>query len=153
MKFWSTRHCSAMSAPSVSLFPDDADSAKIYLAVMQTLLNNLWIRISRQIWISQRNRFSCCLVGPKGTVWWKNRDQKFSRYGPFNLLLLPYVQLFSFSFPQEEKIRAFLPFRSPGSLVTHTDPLRKLTRRADCTLRFLSTGSIKQVGTTVNNQI
>jgi hypothetical protein len=30
-----------MSAPSVSLFPDDADSAKTYLAVTQTSLNNL----------------------------------------------------------------------------------------------------------------
>jgi hypothetical protein len=33
--------CLAMSAPSVSLFPDDADSAKTYLAVTQTSLNNL----------------------------------------------------------------------------------------------------------------
>jgi hypothetical protein len=32
MKFWS----SATSAPSVSLFPNDADSAKTYLAVTQT---------------------------------------------------------------------------------------------------------------------
>ncbi len=83
MKFWSTCHCSAMSAPLVSLFPDDADSAKTYLAVTQTSLNNLWIRISKRIWISQQNRFSCCLVRPKGTVWWKNRDQKISRYCPF----------------------------------------------------------------------
>ncbi len=83
MNFWSTCHCSVMSAPSVSLFADDADIAKTYLAVTQTSLNNLWIRISRRIWISQRNRLSCWLVGPKGTVWWKKLRPKFSRYCPF----------------------------------------------------------------------
>ncbi len=38
-----------MSASSVSLFPDDADSAKTYLAVTQTALSNLWIRITTQL--------------------------------------------------------------------------------------------------------
>ncbi len=36
-----------MSASSVSLFPDDADSARTYLAVTQTALSNHWIRITR----------------------------------------------------------------------------------------------------------
>ncbi len=72
-----------MSAPSVSLFPDDADSTKTYLAVTQTSLYNLWIWIYRRICISKRNRFSYCLMGPKEQFDEKNRDQNFSRYCPF----------------------------------------------------------------------
>jgi hypothetical protein len=67
-KFWSFCWCSAMSASSVSLFPDDADSAKTYLAVKQTVLRNLWIRITRRIWPSRQNRSSQWPGGPKGTV-------------------------------------------------------------------------------------
>ncbi len=92
MNFWSTHHCSAMSAPLVSLFPDDADIAKTYLAMTQTLLNDLWIRISRRIWTSQRNRFSCWLMGPKGTVWWKKTETRNScATVPLSIVINPFL--------------------------------------------------------------
>ncbi len=74
-----------MSASSVSLFSDDADSAKTYLAVTQTALSNLWKRITRRICLYTVGKivFHSDQEGLKEPFDVKNRERKISRHCPF----------------------------------------------------------------------